>query len=116
MGEEVQCLWGGFVERHSASPMPAPTVVSVPHGFSFESLAVCKVRKKARLPFWGASLCCMECDFCALFEEVGGVEEPCAVLCAVFFKKFRAARFADAELVACLDLHLLEKFAADTHL
>ena len=74
------------------------------------------VRKKARLPFGGASLCCMECGLGALFEEVGGVEEPCAVLCAVFFKKFCAARFADAELIACLDLHLLEKFATDTHL
>ena len=49
------------------------------------------VRKKARLPFWGASLCCMECGLGALFEEVGGVEEPCAVLCAVLFKKFCAA-------------------------
>ena len=96
--------------------MPAPTVVSVPHGFSIEPLAVCKDQKKAKLPFWGTSLCYVVCDFCALFEEVGGVEEPCAVLCAVFFKKFRAARFADAELVASLDLHLLEKFAADTHL
>ena len=53
MGEEVQCLWGGCVERHSASPMPAPTVVSVPHGFSFEPLAVCKERKKSEATFLG---------------------------------------------------------------
>ena len=72
--------------------------------------------KKARLSFWGASLCYVVCGLGALFEEVGGVEEPCAVLCAVLFKEFCAACFTDAELVASLDLHLLEKFAADTHL
>lgn len=54
MGGEVRCLWSVFVEHHSASPMPAPTVVSVPHGFSFEPLAVCKVRKKSEAAFWGS--------------------------------------------------------------